>query len=216
MSIPTLPGFSRLPPKRHPGHSKKKLQRDWWHELLRKAGKYPCYGIFLANTPKDKETEKYLKEYRVELDRFSGEYCLIVILGDRDVQISGLDGNVWKEMVEIQLGEGNSVIIADLFNIMYDDFPCLLLFEDIRDAKHIIVTLKDMTADEISSKMQTVLSITRQAVNEKESPLVALERNRFQGLLLHNGKVIISGIIDLTKIGFETAMKTWVKTNLMT
>jgi hypothetical protein len=209
----TLPGLLSLQSDPPPGTPLgKKTLREWWHKLLRQAGKkYPCFAIFLANLPADKETANYLHNYRVEIDRLSGENCLIIILGDKEIGIAGFDNDLWQEMVNAHLNKANSVIIADLFDVKYDDFPCLLLFQDIRQPEHVVINLKDMSSDEIASKMRTILSIIKQAIIGGESPLQAIEKNRHQEMLKHQGKVITAGIVEFTKVGFETAMKTWIK-----
>lgn len=120
--------------------------RDWWHEILRDHGRYSCYGIFLV-LPSDKKAIRYLTKYGRELHLISNENCLIIALSENEFRYSGFDARIWHELVDEHVNEGHSLKVAKLFDIDFDKFPCLVLFQNMRSPEHMLVALKGMEVD---------------------------------------------------------------------
>ena len=131
--------------------------RAWWHKHLREHGRYPCYALILV-FPSDAEAVKYLSEFGYELYLISGTSCLIVTLNETQFSVPAFDQTIWERAIDEHVSSGHSARVANLLDIGFDRFPCLVLFDDIRSSNHMIVTLKDMTAQEISEKLRAILS----------------------------------------------------------
>jgi hypothetical protein len=212
-----------IPP---PNRQDKSALREWWHAILRNHGRYSCCAIFLV-LPSDKETIRYLTDFGIELDLVSGENCLVIALSKDEFRRSGFDTAIkkasvterissfleemWNAAIREHVSDGYSVHVAQLFEIDLTDFPCLLVFQDIRSPKHVLITLKGMTAEEISEQMRSVFSIIRKAVADKENPVDALAQHRDSEALRKKGKTILTKVGSLAEKTFETAIETWVK-----
>jgi hypothetical protein len=167
--------------------------RDWWHNILRDHGKFPCIAIILV-LPSDNEALRYFSDFGKELDQISGKNCLVAALGSRRLkrQFSDFDDDLWGELVEKHVSEGNSIQIAKYFNIGFDEFPCVVLFKDIRSSEHIIIALRDMTTREISNRMRSLFSAIDEAVKDNNDILDALEKQRSKENIKKSGKAAIS------------------------
>lgn len=181
--------------------------REWWHEVQREQGRYSCYASFLA-LPADKETIRYLAEFGKELAVISGKDCLIISPEWFDSE------KRWRIPIEEQVSKGHSIKIASLFGVDIVELPCLVIFQDIRSSKHVMVSLKGMTADEVAEKMRLVFSIVHKAVSEKINPLRAIEQRRNQENLRVKGKALASQIRSAAGKSFETAMEALIKATI--
>jgi hypothetical protein len=189
--------------------------RNWWHSILRRTGRpYTCYGIFLANLPADREAALYLTKYATELNRMSGRHCLIIALGTTQFKASAEPDRLWELAVDEQLSKGHSFVVADLFNIGYDEFPCLILFRDIRSPEHTVISLKDMTADEMAAYMRSVLFLVRKAYINDEDPLRTIERHKDQEKLRRKGRAIVGQLTTVAEKSFQVAMEAWIEATL--
>lgn len=187
--------------------------REWWHGVVRDHGRYSCYAIFLL-LPSDEEALRYLINFGKELDLISGENCAVIALGRTEVRRSGFDKRVWRAIIEGQATEGYSIKVAQLFDITFDKFPCLVVFQDIRSPNHVVVTLKGMTTQEIVETMRSVFSIIQDAVINNDNPLNAIEKRRNSEALSRKGKTIVSELHTLIGKTFETAVEAWIKASI--
>ncbi len=199
--------------------------REWWHGILRDHGHYSCYAIFLV-LPSDKETLRYLVDFGNELDIISGEDCLVIALGKSEFKRSGMDEEIkkpsaserfstlledaWSTVIKEQVSKGYSVKIAQLFNIGLTEFPCLLIFQDIRSSDHAIITLKGMTAEEIAERLRATFSIIHTAVSDKKAVIDTLASHQNSETLRKAGKTIFSKATGIAEKTFETAMEAWI------
>lgn len=203
--------------------------RKWWHGVLRDHDHYTCYAIFLA-LPGDTEVLKFLTKFSRELDLLTGENCLILALERSGFRRYGVDNRlrkierntllpelpeffekIWIAMMREQVEKGYSLQVAQLFNIEYDAFPCLVLFQDIRSQQHILANFKGMTNLEIATVIRNIFSTVQSAAKSGENPLVALERQRRDEKLVKAGKSIMSELRDLANATFDSAMTAWIK-----
>jgi hypothetical protein len=182
--------------------------RKWWHKILRDHGRYSCYAIILA-LPFDTEVRHYVRKYHRELNLISGKHCLVIGIGKNDFIRFGTD--TWGRIVDNQVSQGYSLQIAQLFEIDFTTFPCLVAFEDIRSPDHIIMTLKGMTTQEVAEKMRQLFSIIQKAASENQRPLAAIDNHRNKTELTSAGKAVISTIRNLTGKTFEVAIEAWIK-----
>jgi hypothetical protein len=204
--------------------------REWWHNILRDyENHYSCYAIFLV-LPSDKESIRYLADFGTEIDIISGDDCLVIILGKTEFMRSGFDETVqrptiserlasfleemWELAVKEHVSKGYSVKIAQLFNIEMNQFPCLLLFKDIRSPNHVIVTLKGMIAEEIAERMRFVFSIIHKAVTNKVDPLDSLIKYQNNDTFQKAGKTILNKVTGFAEKTFETAMEAWISASI--
>lgn len=56
----------------------------------------------------------------------------------------GPDDGIMPLVIEESVAEGYCLVAANLFDIQFNQFPCLILFRDIRLPAHILVTLKGL------------------------------------------------------------------------
>jgi hypothetical protein len=187
--------------------------REWWFEIQRRFHDYSCYGIFLI-LPSDKEVSRYLNEFGVELDTISRNNCLIIFLGDGNFQRPDINSKEWQATIRKHITLGGSVKIAQLFEIEYAKFPCLVLFEDIRSDKHIMVHLKDMSAEEVAEKLRIIFSVIQRSIPDKQNPLIALDKYRNNEKLQQTGKSIVTEVRGFAGKTMETVMEAIVKATI--
>lgn len=187
--------------------------RKWWHQILKDYNHYSCYAVFLA-LPSNQGAINYLTKFGKELDLISGENCFVVALSDTKFKCSDFNENVWCEAIEEHITEGHCIKVAQLFDIGFDTFPCLVVFEDIRSTKHIVIKLRMMTDEEIAEKMQTIFSILQKAIKRKKNPIESLESYSNNEKLQQAGHSIVSQIRSFTEKTFEVAMEAWIKASI--
>ena len=150
-----------------------KQLRDWWHNILRKHDRYLCYAVFLAFSS-DKAVLNYLMVSHDELDILSGENCLVLVFNDSGFLSMGPNQKLWDVILAEHFGKGYSAKFAEIFQVRYDAFPCLLLFDDVRSRKYVEVSLKGLNVDEISLVMRSTFTTINQAILASQNPLEAL------------------------------------------
>lgn len=182
--------------------------RKWWHQILRDHGRYSCYAILLV-LPLDTEARRYARDFDAELNLISGENCLVIGIGRNDFKRFGFD--TWGRLVDMQVSQGHSLKVAQLFEIDFTQFPCLVVFEDIRSPDHVVITLKGMTTEEIAESMRVIFSIIQKAVSDKKSPLAAIESHRNKESFRRAGQDIVSKIRRFAGRTFEVAIESWIK-----
>lgn len=212
--------------------------REWWHGILRNHGRYQCYGLFLV-LPTDTETIRYMKEFESELDQVTGTNCLIIVLTKTGFRRSGIDADILSlpgagqqvsspllkpvtekederpiSPIEEQVSEGYCLTIAKQFEIKFDEFPCLLLFQDIRSSEHIVTTLKGLRAEEIALKMRSIFDIVQRAILQSKDPLDAIQKHKNNEALLAGGKAIVGGLRSLAGQTLAIALEAWLKANI--
>jgi hypothetical protein len=185
--------------------------RQWWHNILREHRKYPCCAFILA-LPTDNQVLKYLTEFGKEIDLISNENCLVLALSDTQVTRYGVfDESLWKVAINEQVTNGQNIKIAKLLGIELTEFPCMVIFQDIRSSDHLIVSLQNMDVDEISQKMRTVFSIIQAAISKKTNPLVELKHQKQKKELQNAGQSVIGTLRSFAGKTFETAMEALVQ-----
>jgi len=205
-NVNNIGNFHILPDKQD-----KSELRHWWHDLRRKYNSYSLFGIFLI-LPSDKETIRYLTEFSRELHLISGDNCLILGMTKTELKrprksIFGYDEQFWNIVIEEQAFEGYSLDVAKLFKIAVSDFPCLILFRDIRSPEHLKVSLKAMKAEEISQQTRTLFSIVNKAIADKKDPLIMIEQQRNSEQFRKTGGSIISELRSIAGKTFETVIE---------
>jgi hypothetical protein len=184
--------------------------RAWWHKVLRDHGKYFCFAFVLV-LPGDAEAIRYLTELGSELDQISGEDCLVIALADLGVRRPGFDKELWTAAVEAQTSKGHSLTVAELFDIDLTEFPCLVLFEDVRQPRHIVVSLKGLNVESIGDELRSVFSVIRKAAKEKADPLTAVEESQRRQQLREKGEIIVGQVRSIGDKTFEKAMEAVIK-----
>jgi hypothetical protein len=206
--------------------------RNWWFQILRDYGRYPCYAFFLL-LPADKEAYNYLTENTEEINLLSGNSCLVLIIcGQAFFITTGGDETFRVDMYTLPEGENYSNYIKKLtnyvgsslqrsmeyspeiaryFEIPFDLLPCMVIFKDIRTPEHVVVDLRNMNENEISMALREVFSIIDRAVSKGKYPLRELRRNRKLFVLQQEGKSIISEVRVIAEKTIEKAMEAWFK-----
>ena len=188
--------------------------REWWHEILRNHGRFSCYAIFLI-LPSDNEATRYMTDFGRELDLISGNSCLIIALGRSEFKRIGFDKELrWSEAVKQQITEGYSLEVGKVFNINFSEFPCLIVFQNIRSQDYINISLKEMLAEEIAERLRLVFSIVHQATSNSQNSLIALENQLKKERLHKRGQKITDEIKSFSGKTFETAMEAWIKASI--
>jgi len=197
----TIGGFGRI--ERH------SLQK-WWSQTIGHYGKHSCYGIFLI-LPSDEEAINYVNEYSDELDLISASDCLLIALGGKNFQIPNFSftDRPWNLAIESQVNEGHSIKVANMFDVDYNDFPCLLLFKDILTEDHLLVKLAGMVAYDIATKMRKIFSIIHKASRLKQDPITYIEEVSNQQNLSPNNKIVLVPRTGKGK-SFGTSIEEWI------
>jgi len=189
------------------------LLRTWWHDILRKHGYHSCFAIFLL-LPSDKEAITYLSEFGKELDLISGENCLVIAFGKTEFKGPKFDEKAWITTLDEHVTEGISIKIAKLFDVEFTQFPCLIIFKDIRSPEHIIVTLKGVTSKDIAEKLREVFSIINIAISKNENPVHALSSKRKKEKFQKTGLSILSEVQSFAGKTLDTMMEAFIKTSI--
>jgi hypothetical protein len=189
--------------------------RQWWHQILGHYGRYPSYAMFLA-LPADKEVIKYLKEFGKELHLITGKVCLVITLSDSEFMQYGsdFDDEIMPLAVQEHIAEGFCIQVAELFQMRYDEFPCLLLFRDIRKPEHIRISLKGLEAEEIAHEMRVLFSVLTEASKQGKDPLEAIEKHNKQQSLSKKRKAVWSSIQSFSGKTFEKTMEAFVEASI--
>jgi hypothetical protein len=198
--VTRLSGDVTSPPPPPPG-DKKKL-RNWWHEILREHGHFKCSAVFLAFSA-DTAIAEYLKDNAEELNLLSGNSCLVISVSDVGFVNYQKDPNLWRISLQDHITKGYSDRIAKIFGVKTAEFPCLLVFRDIRTSDFVKINLKGLTSDQLVQSMRLVFSTIESAVSKRKDPLVELKRNQKIEAL----KLIIGEIGKLAEKTFETAIE---------
>jgi hypothetical protein len=182
--------------------------QKWWAQILLNHGRYPCYAIPLL-LRSNKEAVQYVKTFGREIDLISGENCLVI--GLSKIKFEHFNIDLWGHIVDRKVHEECSIAISKLFGISFTQFPCLIIFEDIRSSNYIVITLKGMTVEEISEVMLELFSIIQKAVSEKKNLLAAIEGQRKKERFRRGGQTIVSELCSLAEKTFEIIIEAWMK-----
>jgi hypothetical protein len=119
-----------------------------------------------------------------------------------------------KTLATQHVEQGFSVQFAEILGVALDEFPCLVLFEDVRSSRHMTIALRGMDAAEIAEKLKAVFSTINAAVAKGDKPLTALEAQRDREIFIKAGNSIISMVKSAAKETLETAIGAAMKTVL--
>jgi len=189
------------------------IQR-WWKLLRKKHEEYSCCGVFLT-LPSDDEVIAYIKYYRQELNLLSGEECVLVIF--QDTKFSTTDKFIqfevtrksWETAVNKHANEGYSILFANLFGIPFNQFPSLVIFNNIDTPDHVVIDLRDLTLEELREKMRETFDVIRKANKDSIDPIVALNREKSRGNLQNKGRSIVGAMRNFGERTLEMAMEAW-------
>jgi hypothetical protein len=184
-----------------------------WHHVLRSHGKYFCYAVFLL-LPSDIEAIRFFKEFGKELDMISGKECLVLAFGKTEYKGPEFDSEIWTAVVDEHIADGISVTLAKIFNIPFTQFPCIVVFKDLRASEHVIINLKGYTAQGIAENSRQIFSVIGKARIEKQDPLMALNFMRNTKKLQKAGLSIISEIRSFAGTTLGTAVEALIKANI--
>ncbi len=190
-----------------------KSLRDWWHQVIRRYDIYPSYAMILA-FQSDEEVVQYLKRFGKELHLITGKNCLVITLTKLGFMQYGSDDEFMPLAVDDHIVEGYCLQAAELFKIRYDEFPCLLLFRDIRKPEHIRIALKGLETEEIAQEMRTLFSVVSEAVRQGKDPIEAVEKHNKQQAVSKKRKAIWSTIQSFTGKTLEKMMEAFVEANI--
>ena len=187
--------------------------RMWWHQILGHYDRYPSYAMLLA-LPSDSEAIQYLKEYGRELHLISGDSCLVITLTGLGFMQYGSDDAIMPLTIDESIAEGYCLKAAELFSVGFDEFPCLLLFQDIRKPEHILVSLKGLNVGEIAQEMRTLFSIVSEAVKQGKNPVISVGEYNNQHIRSQKVRSVwrdVQGVMGKT---LETMMEAFIKANI--
>jgi len=190
----------------------KSVLREWWHSILYTYGKNSCYAIILA-LPTDVHVIKYLTESE-ELDLLSGEYCPVIALSDKQAIRYGSGEDEKRLAIKEQIANGQSIEIANLFEIKFTEFPCMVIFQDVRSPDYFVVPLQKMEIDEISQKMRSVFSTIQSTSANKVNPLIELKAQQMREGLQRAGQSAFGELRKLTKNTIQMVMEAYIQSEI--
>lgn len=182
--------------------------REWWHDILRNFDRYKCYAMFLC-LPADKEAIKYLTDYGRELDLISGKDCLVMGFSKGEFRRSGFDSRLWDNAVDEQVSQGYSLEIAKKLQIKLTDFPCVVLFDDVRSKNRETFSFKGKTADEISNQMRQIFTAIQDGIEKKEKPLTSIKKHKTLENVQRVNRSFWSKLFDFSEKTFQAAIEAW-------
>ena len=187
--------------------------REWWHQILRHYDRYPSYAVILA-LPSDIEALQYLKRFGRELHLITGKNCSVITLTKLGLMQYGLGDEILPLIVDEHVLEGYCLQVARLFDVGFDEFPCLLLFRDIRQTEHIRISFKGLSAEEIAQEMRIVFSVVDRAVRQCKDPLESIEKHNKRKAISKNTKAVWSNIQSLAGKTLEKMIEVLVETSI--
>ncbi len=156
-----------------PPPSEPRQLRAWWHEVIRKHGHYPCFALFVAFGA-DEQVDLYLMENAAELSRASGKHCLMIVHSNLGFVDLGPDMVLWHLVLTQQVRAAHAAVLAEVFDVSPDDFPCLLFFRQVPSPDRVVLPLKGLNQDGIAAAVHSALMTVTKASSRKKDPLVAL------------------------------------------
>lgn len=177
--------------------------QEFWFTLLREQRKYSCYSIFLG-LPSDKETMRYLTEYRDDLQIISNSTTLVMTTGSDKFLHVDING----ESLSIEIDYEK---ITRMFGADYAMFPCMVVFEGLSSSNRVHIILNGMTAEEIFEKMKMIFSIIQKSVREKKSPLEAIQQHKNDERLKYAGKTVIGAVNKIVGHTYTTIIQELTK-----
>ncbi|MDW5552154.1 hypothetical protein [Methanosarcina sp.] len=185
--------------------------KEWWDNLLSKYPKCRIYAIFLA-LPSDNKTIEYLTKFGKELDLISGNDCMVIAFTDRQIKSCGFNEETWDSIVNDNIQKGYSLKISEIFKIPFSDFPCIVFFQDINTPEHVVMTLRDMSVEDIIKNIRNMMDVIK--ADEKHQPLLVLESLRNHDRFKNKGRIIISQIQIILGKTLEALIVTLIESTL--
>jgi hypothetical protein len=199
----------------------------WWEKVTEEKGKYKCYAIFLV-LPTDYSAIAYLKgkDYLNELDIISNKNCLVIVASKEYIKRGGTD----KKLVELRRKihvyadklhddeirpikvetQGYCKIFARIFKIKYDQFPCMILFQNIDSPRHIIVSLQNISSEKIALRMRNIFTVVDNAVTKNRDPLSAVHDYLLKYKILDKKTSLVNDIREFAGKTLGYAMQAWI------
>lgn len=184
--------------------------REWWHNILRTHGKYSTYMVFLI-LPSDVQLAIYLSRYGREIDLLSGTNCLVIVFRESDFLHMDFNDKSWICSTHEHISKGYSLIMADMFGVTYAQFPCVLVFQDIRSPEHVTISLKNLSKEEVAERMRLIYSVIKQANASNQNPLQALKNQEQVESFRKTSQSLIEGAKELGGKTLESAMQALIK-----
>jgi hypothetical protein len=169
---------------------------DWWNNVQRTRGKFPCYALPLI-LPTDDEFHTYLVQDGLDLHQLSGKDCYVMILTDESLieqDVVSATKTDWEAVVENYVRIGIAAKLADRFELTFEDYPVLVFFEDIQSREVFILPLKGLDRDEIVKLMRKAFTVIHTAVGSHENPIEALERFHKREMRRLAGEKLVGGL----------------------
>ena len=170
--------------------------REWWHSVLYTHGKYNCYAVILV-LPTDTQAIKYLTDAGKEINLLSRNNCLVIALSDTKAIRYGSNESEWSLAVNEQITNEQSIELADYFEIKFTEFPCMVIFEDIRTSNYLPISLQKMDVNEISQKMRAIFSTIQLAIKNNLNTLGELKRQAKKEEFQKAGRSVIGRLRNL-------------------
>jgi hypothetical protein len=137
----------------------------------------------------------------------------VIALSKSDFKRSGFsDESVWNAALNEQVSEGYSITVARRFNINFTDFPCFVLFEDIRSPERVIFTFKGLSSQQIASQMRLIFSLIQQARSDDIKPLKKLTEHQKAEEFQRVSQTLWNKVSSFAGKTFEAAMESRIKT----
>jgi hypothetical protein len=201
--------------------------KNWWDSIIDKEGSFSSYAFFLTLPSNDKLAE-YVSEHRGELDAFSADNCLLLMINEKMVQRIGSNPKLpsmeslgeknkkinvayFRELLKDKVSEGYSVRMANFLKVPFSAFPCLVFFQGVFSQEHIIISFSGMNKEEIGERMGELFSAIQKAASADKPILKELEQLRKKELFQKDGKAIISARRNIAGKTFQTAIEVWIK-----
>jgi hypothetical protein len=191
--------------------------RAWWHNVLRAIGSYKCYGIILA-LPSDTEILSYLSKFVTELDLLSGMDCLIIAftrLGfwfweKEELEITHFQ----PAIIDDYTNEGHCVQVGEVLGIELTEYPCLVVFHDIRSSRLVTISLKSLDQSAISQVFRSTFSIIKKAVAENRSPIAAIEIEMVKQQASRGTTAVFNMTKDIIGETMQSALESWINSSI--
>lgn len=182
--------------------------RAWWQKISENDTGYICYA-FLLLLPGDEEVIRYVTDLGPEMDLIASNRWLIIALGEKELRRPGVPHD-WTSLVTDYVYDGFSMRVGRLLEMGPDQFPCLVLFEDLLSDEHIIISLQGLNFEEIAQVMRSIAAEIHRAASKDENSLREIRRYLRKEAGLKAGRTFAGAIRSLAGKTYEVVVKSLI------
>ncbi len=101
-------------------------------------------------------------------------------------------------------------MFARMFNLTYDQFPCMLLFQDLDSRRHIVVSLQGIDAKKIALRMRNIFTVVGNAIAGQRDPLKEVRGYLLKYKIMDKKTKVVNDVVEFAGRTMGFAMQAWI------